>query len=88
MTKAKSQKIIKNTKQLQEVNQPTAVANECVILANENDVLLVEDVQRILRIGRNKAYELVSSGRIKSIKIGTKRIIPKTCLIEFLKNTS
>ena len=68
--------------------QSTVIVKEHTMLANENDVLLVEDVQRILRIGRNKAYELVSSGRIKSIKIGTKIIIPKTCLIEFLRNTS
>ena len=59
-----------------------------VMLANEEDVLLIKDIQRILRIGRNSAYELVSSGRIKSIQIGSKRIVPKLYLIDFLKTAS
>ena len=83
----KSKDIIRSVKESQMNKQSTVIVKEHTMLANENDVLLVEDVQRILRIGRNKAYDLISSGRIKSIKIGTKIIIPKTYLIEFLKNT-
>ncbi len=51
---------------------------------NEPDVLTVPDVIRLLRIGKNSVYELISEGKIGSIKRGKKIIVPKTCLIEFL----
>ena len=54
------------------------------LLANEPDVLLVKDLERILHLGRNSAYQLVSSGRIKSVKVGTKYLIPKNFVIDFL----
>ena len=56
------------------------------MLKNEKEVLTVSDVARILRIGKNKAYDLVNTGKISSIKIGGKTIIPKMCLIKFLLN--
>lgn len=50
------------------------------------DVISIEDLTQMLRIGRNKAYELVNTNVIKSIKIGKKYIIPKFRVIEFLQN--
>ena len=50
------------------------------VLQDEPDVLTVPDVIRILRIGRNKAYELIQQGRIKSISVGGKIIVPKNVL--------
>jgi len=38
----------------------------------------------ILGIGRNTAYELVRSGRLRSIRVGRQVRIPKNALIEFL----
>ncbi len=52
------------------------------------DVLIVEDVARVLRCGRNAIYELVASGSLRSAKIGRSIRIPKTALIEFLDNGS
>jgi len=49
-------------------------------------VLGVIDLADTLAIGRNKAYELVNSGAIKSIKIGQHYRIPREAFIEFLKN--
>lgn len=49
-------------------------------------VLGVIDIADTLAIGRNKAYELVNSGIIKSIKIGQHYRIPREVFIEFLKN--
>ncbi len=49
-------------------------------------VLGVIDIADTLAIGRNKAYELVSSGAIRSIKIGQHYRIPREVFIEFLKN--
>lgn len=57
------------------------------ILKNEQEILTALDVARILRIGKNKAYALIKSGKINSIKIGGKIIVPKMCLINYLMDT-
>ena len=49
--------------------------------------LRVEELMPILGIGRNTAYELVRSGRLRSIRVGRQARIPKNALIEFLENT-
>jgi excisionase family DNA binding protein len=49
------------------------------------DVLRVEEVARILRIGRNAAYEGVRSGAIPSIKLGRSVRVPKALLERMLK---
>lgn len=46
--------------------------------------LRVEDLMPILGIGRNTAYELVRSGKIRSIRIGKQLRIPKDALIKYL----
>jgi excisionase family DNA binding protein len=48
------------------------------------DVLYVEEVAQLLRIGRNGAYELVGSGLLRSVKIGRRIIVPKSELRAFL----
>lgn len=57
------------------------------MLKEHPDVLTVLEVAKILRIGKNKAYDLVSSGSLSSIKVGGKIIVPKMCLIQFLLDT-
>ena len=47
--------------------------------------LRVEERMPILGIGRNIAYELVRSGRLRSIRVGRQVRIPKNALIEFLE---
>lgn len=56
-------------------------------LENYPDVLTPNDVIKILNIGRNKMYELLNDGTIKSIRIGRKHRIPKKILIEYLENS-
>lgn len=51
-------------------------------------VLCVEDLTTILCIGRNNAYELVRSGRIRSIRIGKQIRIPREAVQEFLNGKS
>lgn len=48
-------------------------------------VLAVEDIADTLSIGRNKAYHLVNSGKIKALKLGNHYRIPKENFICFLK---
>jgi len=49
------------------------------------DVVTVKQVQKMLGVGRNTAYKLLTTSRIKSIKEGGRRIIPKRCVIEYVK---
>lgn len=46
--------------------------------------LRVEDLMPILDIGRNTAYELVRSRKIRSIKVGRQFRIPRDAVKEFL----
>ena len=48
------------------------------------DIMSVNQLKSALGIGRNKAYELVRTGTIRSIKIGTAIRIPKTSLLDFV----
>ncbi len=48
-------------------------------------VIHVEDLMPVLSIGRNTAYELVRSGKIRSIKVGRQLRIPRDAVIEFLE---
>ena len=48
-------------------------------------VLRVEDLMPILGIGRNTAYALVRSGKIRSIKVNRQIRIPRDAVVEFLQ---
>lgn len=54
------------------------------MLNKYNDVLTVEELCEVLRIGKNTAYKLLKSGKIKSIKIGSTYKIPKRSIIRYL----
>ena len=46
--------------------------------------LTVEEASRILRVGRNTAYDLVRCGKLRSIKVGKQIRIPKQALQDYL----
>ena len=48
-------------------------------------VLRVEDLIPILDIGRNTAYGLVRSGRIRSVKVGRQIRVPRDAVVDFLQ---
>jgi len=54
------------------------------MLTEYNDILLPEDVQKILRTGRNTVYNYLAEGKIRSIMVGGKYRIPKLYLLEFI----
>ena len=54
------------------------------IFTNFKDVVKVKDLQKMLGIGRNLAYELITTNQIKSIKSGNLILIPKQNVIDFL----
>ncbi len=49
-----------------------------------NDMITVEELCYMLRIGRNKAYELLRSGRIGAFGDGRLWMIPKVAVIEYI----
>lgn len=51
-------------------------------------VVQVEDIQNMLCIGRNVAYRILKEGKIKTIKVGKRYIIPKKSVIEFLESVN
>lgn len=51
-------------------------------------VLEVSDISDTLKIGRNKAYELVNTGEIKAVKIGNHYKVLRESFIEFLRGDS
>jgi len=57
--------------------------------SEEVTLLTMDEVKKILRIGTNKAYEMVAQKKIPSIKIGNKIRVPRKALMEWIeKETS
>lgn len=61
------------------------------MLENYGELITLDQLQEILSISRNTAYELLRTKKIKAIKIGKIWRIPKksiedyiTCIMEFL----
>lgn len=52
-----------------------------------DDVVTVEELSEMLRIGRNNAYALIKSGEIHSVRIGKQLRIPKAAIIAFITRT-
>lgn len=56
------------------------------ILKDFDDVLTFIEFRQALKIGRNKAYELLQNNIIPSIRIGKSYRIPKINVINYLQN--
>ena len=48
----------------------------------------VEETAKLLRIGRNRAYEAVRSGEIPSIRIGKRILVPRVALERMLEKSA
>lgn len=53
-------------------------------LMDEEAVLTVEEIEKILRISRNKSYELANGGEFPIRKIGRAIRVPKKSFYEWL----
>ena len=49
-----------------------------------NDMVTVEELCEMLRIGRNKAYELLRSGKVGGFHDGRLWMIPKEAVISYI----
>ena len=45
----------------------------------------VEEVMERLRIGRSTAFELIGTRRLRSIKVGRRRLVSEAALVEFIE---
>ena len=54
-------------------------------LESLQDILTVEEVAQLLRIGRNTAYECVRQGSIPSVRLGRRILIPRVALERILE---
>lgn len=59
-----------------------------IVFENYPDIVSVSQLQEMLGIGKNKAYELINTHQIDSIKIGRIHKIPKANVINFLNKNS
>ena len=49
-------------------------------------LLGIPDVQAATGLGRSKIYELMTSGHLKSIKIGRRRLVPAESLSSWVRS--
>ncbi|WP_298454848.1 helix-turn-helix domain-containing protein [uncultured Cellulomonas sp.] len=47
-------------------------------------VYRVEEAAQALRVSRDTMYELIRSGRLRTIKVGSRRLVPVLALDEFV----
>ena len=49
-------------------------------------LLRVGEAGQRLNLGRSVMYELIRSGRLRSVKVGRLRLIPTSAVVEFVRN--
>ncbi|SCY52211.1 Helix-turn-helix domain-containing protein [Butyrivibrio hungatei] len=54
------------------------------MLTEYSDVLSINDIMKILKIGKNTVYGYLKTGTIKSMMIAGKYRVPKLYLLEFM----
>jgi excisionase family DNA binding protein len=45
----------------------------------------IEEVMERLRIGRSSTFELIASRRLRSVKVGRRRLVSEAALTEFIE---
>lgn len=61
----------------------TAGYVEPPVTADDDRVLLsIAETVRVSGLGRSTVYELMAAGRLGSVKIGTRRLVPRQSIVE------
>lgn len=58
------------------------------LFAEYSDIVTVDEVMKMLRLGKNSVNSLLKSQQIKTLKVGARYIIPKNSVIEFVTLTN
>ena len=48
-------------------------------------LLSVEEAAELLRLGRTRTYELVKTRKIQSVKVGRRRLVVRSSLLDFVQ---
>ena len=56
-----------------------------MLLKEYDDILLVKDIMKILKIGKSSAYKLLTNGKIKNKKIAGEYKISKEDMIKYIR---
>ena len=54
------------------------------LFSDYNDIVSVKDIMQMIGVGRAKVLKLLQDGKIKSVKMGLKYIVPKQSFIDYL----
>lgn len=54
-------------------------------VTDDRILLSVDDAARVMGIGRSLVYELMSTGKLGSVKIATRRLVPRQSIVEFIE---
>jgi excisionase family DNA binding protein len=52
------------------------------------DVLTMEELESVTRLGRSSTYKAVSNGSIPSVRIGGRLLVPKAALVKLLEGAA
>lgn len=66
----------------EELNNTTEMK---MMFSEYEDIVSVDDVMKMLHIGRSNVYKLLQEKEIKHVRIGVKYIIPKKSVVEFIE---
>lgn len=58
------------------------------IFSEYSDIVTVDEVMKMLRLGKNTVYKLLKDNEIMNVKVGARYIIPKQSVIEFVSTTN
>lgn len=66
------------------------VHSEIAVLAASNDpapnrLLSIDAAARRLSVGRSRLYQELASGRLRSLKVGRRRLIPESAIYEYVR---
>jgi excisionase family DNA binding protein len=55
------------------------------LLSERPRLIPVEEAARLLGIGRSTTYDLIRTGRLRSVKIGKRRLVPAAAIDEAIE---
>ena len=54
------------------------------VFSEYEDIVSIDDIMKMLHIGRSNVYKLLRNKEIKHIRVGVKYIVSKVSVIEFI----
>ena len=58
------------------------------IFSEYSDIVTVDEVMKMLRLGKNTVYKLLKDDKITNVKVGARYVIPQQSVIEFVSTTN